>query len=220
MSCHTLTVELAAKTLTASGITPQELLQSLKQKGISLSNPNKVVLTKDLQSKRDRMYRHIQTLFQIQKLSEQNLHILRNMVLMPDKGISKVLFHYWQGKNDFNSVNELVENGWIQEDTACNQIALHPFLQEVLLKETMPSIISCADILMGIFNNCICYGTEVPYYNELLNTIESIYKNIQMDDIPSAILFMDTTMSYLAKYERTEAIKRVLDLLSGLEGFG
>lgn len=218
--CHTLTVELAAKTLTASGITVQELLQSLKQEGISLSNPNKVVLTKDLQSKRERMFRHIQILFQIQRLSEKNLHILRNMVLMPDKGISKVLFHYWQGKNDFNTVYELVEYGWIQEDIVCNQIALHPFLQEVLLKETIPSIISCADILMGIFNNCICYGMEVPYYNELLNTIESIYKNIQIDDIPSAILFMDTTMSYLAKYERTEAIRRVLDLFSGLEGFG
>lgn len=100
---------------------------------------------------------------------------------MPGKGISKVLFHTWQGKQDWNTTNDLVEYGWIQEDTIHNQISLHPYLHELLKTETVPAITSCANLLKGIFENCIVYGMDVPYYNALLNTIENIYRNIKLD---------------------------------------
>lgn len=217
---HTLTVELAAKTLTASSMEAWDFLQALRTEGLSLTNPNKVVLTKDNVSHKQRLYQHIQTLFQIQRLSPDALDTLRNMVLMPKKGISKVLFHTWQGKRDWNTTNDLVEYGWIQEDTVHNQILLHPYLHEVLLTETVPSITKCADLLKEIFENCIVYGMDVPYYNALLNTIESIYRNIKLDDTESATLFMDTTLSYLAKYGRMEAIKIVLNLMKNMPNYG
>lgn len=216
---HTLTVELAAKTLTASGMEARDFLQTLRTEGLSLTNPNKVVLTKDNMSHKQRLYQHIQTLFQIQGLSPDALGTLRNMVLMPKKGISKVLFHTWQGKQDWNTTNDLVEYGWIQEDTAHNQILLHPYLHEVLLTETVPSISKCANLLKGIFENCIMYGMDVPYYNALLNTIESIYHNIKLDDSQSAAMFMDTTMAYLAKYGRMEAVKTVLNLMKNMPDY-
>ncbi len=216
---HTLTVELAAKTLTASGMEAKDFLHALRTEGLSLANPNKVVLTKDNVSHKQRLYQHIQTLFQIQKLSSDALDTLRNMVLMPKKGISKVLFHTWQGKPDWNTTNDLVEYGWIQEDTVHNQILLHPYLHEVLLTETVPSITKCADLLKGIFENCIVYGMDVPYHNALLNTIESIYRNIKLDDAESATLFMDTTLAYLAKYGRMEAIKIVLNLMKNMQDY-
>lgn len=152
---HTLTVELSAKTLRASGMDTQNFLQALKTEGLSISNPNKVVLTKDDFSQKQRLYQHIQTLFQIQGLSPDALDTLRNIVLMPQNGVSKVLFHTWQGKMDWNTTNDLVEYGWIQEDTVHNQIMLHPYLHEVLLVETAPSITQCGSLLKGIFENCV-----------------------------------------------------------------
>ncbi len=217
---HTLTVELAAKTLTASGMEARDFLQAIRTEGLNLKNPNKVVLTKDNVSHKQRLYQHIQTLFQIQGLSPDALDTLRNMVLMPKRGISKVLFHAWQGKQDWNSTNDLVEYGWIQEDTVHNQILLHPYLHEVLLTETVPSITKCANLLKGIFENCILYGMDVPYYNALLNTIESIYRNIKLDDAESATIFMDTTMAYLAKYGRLEAIAMILNLMRNMPEYG
>lgn len=217
---HTLTVELAAKTLTASGMEASDFLQALRTEGLSLSNPNKVILTKDNVSHKQRLYQHIQTLFQIQGLSPDALDTLRNMVLMPGKGISKVLFHTWQGKQDWNTTNDLVEYGWIQEDTVHNQISLHPFLHELLKTETAPAITSCANLLKGIFENCIVYGMDVPYYNALLNTIKSIYRNIKLDDAESAAMFMDTTLAYLAKYGRIDAVAMVLKLMRNMPDYG
>ncbi|MDO4341107.1 MAG: tetratricopeptide repeat protein, partial [Eubacteriales bacterium] len=99
-------------------------------------------------------------------------------------------------------------------------IMLHPYLHEVLLVETAPSITKCGSLLKGIFENCILYGIDVPYYNELLNTIESIYQNIKLDDTVSATLFMDTTMAYLAKYGRMESVEQVLKLMMSMPDYG
>lgn len=216
---HTLTIELAAKTLVVSCMEPAQLLKALQTEGLYLSNPNKVIITKDFTSRKRQLYQHIRLLFQLQGLPDADIHILRNMTLMPPNGISKELFHFWQGIYDFNCTNDLVEYGWIQEDSARNQLMLHPFLAEVLIFETVPSISNCADILKGIFENCILYGLDVPYYNELLNTIESIYRHIRMDDVISASLFMDTTMSYLCKYGRMEAVEHILTIFQSLSGF-
>lgn len=217
---HTLTVELSAKTLKASGMNTKDFLQALQAEGLRISNPNKVVLTKDNLSQKQRLYQHIQTLFQIQKLAPDALDTLRNMVLMPQNGVSKILFHTWQGKSDWNTTNDLVEYGWIQEDTVHNQILLHPYLHEVLLVETTPSITKCGYLLKGIFENCTLYGIDVPYYNELLNTIESIFHNIKLDDPVSAALFMDTAMAYLAKYGRMESVEQVLKLMMNMPDYG
>lgn len=217
---HTLTVELSAKTLKASSMSPKEFLQVLRTEGLSISNPNKVILTKDNLSQKKKLYQHIQTLFQIQKLSLDALDTLRNMVLMPQNGISKILFHTWQGKSDWNVTNDLIEYGWIQEDTVHNQIMLHPYLYEVLLLETVPSITKCGNLLKGIFENCVLYGMDVPYYNELLNTIENICRNIKLDDTVSATLFMDAAMAYLEKYGRMEAVEWVLHLMMDMPEYG
>lgn len=90
---HTLTVEVAAKTMSVSCLEPEKLLSVLQKEGIKLSNPNKVSVTKDSRIQKDRLYGHVQTLFQLQRLSEWDKEILRYMAPMPELGISKRVFH-------------------------------------------------------------------------------------------------------------------------------
>lgn len=210
---HTLTVEIAAKTLTASGMEPQELLSALRREGVVLSNPNKVKVKKDSRTKKERLYGHLQTLFRLQELSRVNRDILMNMVLTPDKGLEKGLFHHWMRLEDFNHVNELVEFGWIQEDTERCRIGLHPFLREVIAGFEKPSIRKCGTFLSGIFLNCISYGVDMSYYHDVLNTIEMIFRYIEIDDTSSAYLFMDSALSYMEKYRCVDAMKRILDIM-------
>lgn len=210
---HTLTVELSAKTMTASGMDIKTLLTELRKDGISLSNPNKVSITKDFHTKKDRLFQHIQTLFQLQSLADTHLNILENMTLMPNMGIQKILFHNWLETADYNATNELIEYGWIKQNNEHNYIGLHPFLHEVILTVLQPSVTSCAILLKNIYANCICYGLDVPHYYDLLRTIESIFEAIEIDDSVSACLFMDSTMAYLGKYKGIEAIKKILHIM-------
>lgn len=210
---HTLTVEMAAKTLTASGITIRELLSALRREGVALSNPNKVKVTKDSRTKKERLYGHLQTLFRLQELDWLHREILMNMALMSEKGIEKGLFHHWMEWDDFNDVNELVEYGWIQEDTQRCRISMHPFLREVVADSLKPSISKCGILLKGIFQNCFAYGLDLDYYRDVLNTLEMIFRYIEIDDTVSTALFMDSTLAYLEKYKRVDTMERILDIM-------
>ena len=211
--CHTLTVEMAAKTLMVSGISPEELLSALRKEGIALSNPGKVKVTKDAKTKSDRLYGHIQTLFALQRLSTNNIHALRHMALVPQSGISKGRFHTWSAIHDVNIINELIEYGWVQHDSENNRVSLHPFLHEVIRDFTKPTLLNCSKFLQGIYYHCFCYGEDIPFYHEVLNTIESIFQNIEMDDMKSAYLFFDKCIGYLGKYNRFDTMDRLLELM-------
>lgn len=209
---HTLTVEMAAKTMSVSCLEPEELLSALQKEGIKLSNPNKVSVTKDSRTKKDRLYGHIQTLFQLQRLSERDKEILRYMVLMPEQGISKRVFHGWMETNDYNSMNHLVEYGWVQQNEG-GYISLHPFLHEVIRDYTKPAFSNCERILGGVLEDCLNYGIDLPYYRDVLNTIESIFSNIAIDDVENAVIFMGNAMDYLEKYGKVDGIRRILDIM-------
>lgn len=211
--CHTLTVEMSAKTLTVSDITPEELLTALRKEGLALSNPSKVKVTKDACTKSERLHGHIQTLFVLQRLSANRIDTLRHMALVPESGISKRRFHEWTVTGDVNITNELIEYGWIQQDSENNFVSLHPFLHEVIRDFTKPTIMKCSHFLHGIYHQCFCYGEDIPFYHEVLNTIESIFKNIGMDDMESAYLFFDKSIAYLGKYYRFDAMDKLLELM-------
>ena len=46
-----------------------------------------------------------------------------------------------------------------------------------------------------------------------MNTIESIFDNIELDDLLSAYLFFDTTIAYLGKYNRFDTMEKLLVLM-------
>ena len=208
---HTLAVEMAAKTLAASDMEPENLLTALREEGLFLSNPNKIKVVKDDEMKRERLYRHIQTLFKLQKLSEEKRYILMHMVLVSERGIAKRLFHEWLQTDDFNTTNDLIDYGWIQQDSENNQISLHPFLCEVLKDFTKPSIQKCEQFLFSIFCVCAAYGTDMDYYQDVLNTIETIFKNIEVDNTLLAFALFDKIIPYFGKYQKFDKMEWALD---------
>lgn len=178
-----------------------------------MSNPNKISVTKDSKTVRERLYCHIQTLFELQALNSEYMDILRYMTIMPEQGIPQTVFYGWLQTEDYNWMEELIELGWVKRNEENRSIFLHPMIHEVIRAYRMPSITNCAPILKGIFLDCLCYGVDLPYYRDVLNTIESVYDNIEIDDVQSSYLFMQSTMDYLDKYGEIEGITRILDIM-------
>ncbi len=210
---HTLAVEMASKTMTASNLLPEELLSALRLEGIQLSNPNKIKVTKDCRTKKDRLYGHIQTLFQLQQLSDNHQYTLRHMLLMPEKGIPKGLFQHWMGTNDYNNVNELIEYGWIREDIEMNYIFMHPFLHEVISTFFVLTFGNCSKIIQSVFLECFAYERDIVYYQDVINTIESICANFNFDDSEDSYLFMGSAMAFLDKYGCFDVIEKILTIM-------
>lgn len=211
---HTLTVEMAAKTLTAADLTPESLLSALQKEGIALSNPNKIKVTKDAQIRKERLYSHIQTLFHLHNLSSKYHYILRQFLLMPNQGIQKSLFYRWMNLDDLNDINELIEYGWMKEDRQLNYISIHPILHEVLIHELKPDIDNCKNILESIQTECIYYVKDVEYYPAIIDSLEKIFDYVDFNDSYDAFIFMERAMAFLDKYEKNTLIEKVLDIMS------
>lgn len=112
------------------------------------------VSPKDGKSRKATYYDHIHTLFSLYQLSEAETDIMRNLALSPLAGVQNRLFANWLKLRDMNTVNALIEKGFIKAMEG-RMIALHPMMQEVTMEETKPSV---HDEEKGTFGRCSCTG--------------------------------------------------------------
>ena len=143
---HTMTVELLAKQMMAGRVTPEKMLTKLQEGGISESGKEKVRSGKDGTLSAQSTYAHIQTLFDISELDEDEKYILANLSLIPHTGISTELFHDWCELEDYECINRLVVEGWVRLDEEQDCISLHPALAEVFADTQL--LEKCSKILM------------------------------------------------------------------------
>lgn len=205
---HTLTVEMAAKTMKAADLEAEELLAALQNDHLYLSSPNKVRVQKDARIKTATPKDHLARLFQLQQLSDQNQATLQHLRLMPESGIPKRLFRKWMEMKDLNAINTLIDYGWIQEDVNTNCISIHPFLHEVLGIFDMPSIKKCQTFITSLGE---AYKEDGNEYLDLLGISRSIFKTLEIDDMALGFDFFEQILSYLEKHMYYRAMSEVLD---------
>ena len=213
LKCHTLTVCLAAKTMQASGISSEELLNELMQSGIR-NNTNEVELFKDDEFDYSSMIGHLQKLMSLSKLTDKQIDILRNLCLMPSSGVPKDAFRKWLELDNLNTVNELIRYGIITEDTANNLISLHQMIMEVSLVDTMPTVSSCEKLLNHLHFICLARGLDVVRPVMITDTLTSINNRIIIDDNDYYLSFLQDIFPYFEKYGLTDVLP---DLISRME---
>ena len=206
---HTLAVELAARLLETGLLEPSDLLKKLKEEKASLDAADKICIAKDGQSRKATYYDHIHTLFSLYQLAGNEQALMRNMAFVPAAGISVRVFAKWLKLRDANTVNDLVEKGFIQA-RAGRTIALHPMIQEVTVTETRPSVQNCYALISGLQEICLRHGEEVPYYKQLFRTIENIVALIEKDDMEAYLRFLEDTFPYMQKYGYESGMELIL----------
>ena len=173
------------------------------------------VSPKDGKSRKATYYDHIHTLFSLYQLSEAETDILRNLALSPLAGVQNRLFANWLKLRDMNTVNDLIEKGFIKAMEG-RMIALHPMMQEVTMEETKPSVQGCRILLDSLQQICLRHGEEVSYYKQLFQTIESIIIQIENDDMLVYLRFLEDVFPYMENYHYYPGMELVLDTLSAL----
>lgn len=161
---HTMTVELLAKQMMVGRVKPEKMLEKLKEGGISDSGKEKVRTAKDgklvIQSTSD----HIQALFDLSELDEDEKYVLANLSLIPHTGISAELFCEWCEIEGFDTINNLTMEGWARYDKEKDYISLHPVV---------------ADVFGGKLRLCSCYSVLFTHFERYINRKNgNYYENV------------------------------------------
>ena len=212
---HTLAVEMSARLLESGIMEPLLLLKKLKEEKAALDATDTIGISKDGKSRKATYYDHIHTLFSLYQLSEEETDVMRNLALAPLSGIQNRLFANWLKLRDMNTVNDLIEKGFIKAMEG-RMIALHPMMQEVTMEETKPSVQKCRTLLDSLQHICLRHGEEVPYFKQLFQTIESVIAQIENDDMLAYLRFLEDVFPYMENYRYYQGMELVIDTLSVL----
>lgn len=212
---HTFVVELVARLLERGILEPEELLCKLKKEKVALKNTDRIDIIKDGKVKKETYYGHIHMLFSLCGLSIEEQEVMCNMAVIPASGISARRFAKWMGLSDMNSVNHLIEMGFINSETGYS-ISLHPMIQEITVVDIKPSISKCKKLCDSIQEICLYHGRKIPYYKVLFQTVENIISLKLKDDILYYIRFLEDVFAYMDGYQYESGLQSILKELTNI----
>lgn len=213
-SCHTLTVCLAALTLDASGLSPEELLYKLNKDGISTDLNEEVELYKDQTFSNGDMMDHLHKLMRLNTLNDDQLDILRNLCILPLGGVPKSLFKNWMELKTLNDVNYLIRYGFVTYDEEESRIMLHPLLQELISAELLPCVSDCMTLLDNLHAICLFHGIEVRKPEIVIQSLISASEQIIVDMPEYYLIFLQDMFPYLGKYLATNHLAELTERIS------
>jgi hypothetical protein len=198
--------------MSASGISPSDLLDELKSCGTDIVSGEDVELYKDGEFSEGLMIEYLKKLLRITNLTEEHQYILCNLSLMPASGIWKNPFGKWLRLASLSDINRLIKYGFINENIECRTISLHPLIQEISEKETLPSISGCKNLFESLHTILLAHGIDVGRPNTLLLVLDHIINHIAVDDAASYLLFLQDLFPMPQGLNRHPEISRELGL--------
>ncbi len=212
---HTLSVELSARLLSRGMFEPSELLNRLQATKSVLRSDDEINLFKDGESRKATYYEHIHALISLLVLTDESMSIMRNMAFVPTEGINPKLFAKLLNLDNLNTVNDLIEYGFIQMNDF-RKINLHPLIKEVAIDDTKPSVLSCRTIIENIRGLCLYHGRDLPFHSTLFRLTESIIDVAEIDDVSTYKLFLKDVFAYMEKYNYRVGMEFIISELERL----
>lgn len=214
---HTLSVELAARLLQTGILEPNDILAKLSESTAAPKANDKITINKDGHTKKATFHAHIQTLFTLFTLNENMQSVMRSAAFLPTAGIRARFFAKMLGLDTMDTINDLIEIGFIQ-NLETDKITLHPLVQEIVISDLAPDTDNCRPLLDSIHRICIQHGVDIPYYPALFGIVENIADKIKASDKSDYLLFVEDCFSYMEKYRYASGMNKLLfamtDLLS------
>lgn len=212
---HTYAVELAARLLANGMLKPKALLKKLQEEKTAMDAEDKIGSIKDGRNKKATYYDHIHTLFSLYRLSGGEQEIMRCLVFIPFKGVSARRFGSWLKLRNLNTVNDLIEMGFVQPGNE-RYVSLHPMIREIALEELKPSVQNCRTMLGSLQELSLLHGIELPGYRQIFQAAENIITMIRKDDIPAYLLFLENVFEFMEKYRYESGMEAVIQELEVL----
>ena len=212
---HTFAVELAARLLANGLLNPKALLTKLQKEKAALDAEDKIGTTKDGKNRKATYYDHIHSLFSLYKLASAEQEILRSLTLIPANGISSRRFAAWMKQQSMNTINDLMEMGFIHPKNN-REILLHPMIREVAVEELKPSVRNCSVLLDSLQEISLMHGLDFMNNKQVFHTVESIIATIRKDDTAKYLLFLENVFQYMDKYRYEAGMQAIIEEMTAI----
>jgi tetratricopeptide (TPR) repeat protein len=147
--CHTLTVELLARTAGKEKLRVGELVKLLEKKGFNLDKVMPVgTFWHDEKAQKD-FFRHLQTVFDLSRLTKEEQHAAANLSVLPSVYIPAEDVCAWIGLETKQEINGLIDQGWLKQDAGFS-LYMHPVVREVVRQETRPDVTTCEKLIVSL----------------------------------------------------------------------
>ncbi len=213
---HTFVVELAARLLQSGISEPSEVLKKLSECNVAPDSDDNIKITKDGKSAKGTFYFHIRTLFSLYLLNAEMRTVMRCMTFAPTHGIRGRLLAKWANLPSMNSINDLVELGFIQE-LELESISLHPIVQEITLADLKPSILNCHDLIASICSLCTLHGADLPFSKTMFTVVENVMTRAIKDNTALYVLLLKNTFEAMEKERYLSGMQNIIRELESLQ---
>lgn len=200
---HTLAIELIAKQMDSSDISPQEMLKRLTGGGFRKSGKEPIVrIDGDNYNAND----HIRHLFDVSGLSDNQIYILANLSLIPVSGVSTKQFKDLCKLEDNIGINSLVQSGWARKDAQSRFVSLHPVIADIALEKVVEKPCLCEAMLKTIIEiiQKDDFGKTNAQARSILASLAMfICKRLYVFDMPQEFIidFIEATVSTFYLYD-------------------
>lgn len=149
---HTLLIELIAKTMSASDLTPDEMIDILHS--ATDNEIDSVEILKDDHYQQEKLNNFISKLFDTSDLSEAQKNILMNLSIASVTGIKRKLFRVFT-KCNLSDINRLIDQSWIIKNHSGSgpssaKIHLHPVIRSAVISNTDPTLKKCISYVQNV----------------------------------------------------------------------
>jgi tetratricopeptide (TPR) repeat protein len=161
--CHTLTVELLARTASKEKLPVTELVELLEKNGFNLDKViGEPVGTFWHDEKAQKLFfQHLQTVFDLSELNKEEMHVLANLSVLPSVYIPTKEIWTWIGLATKKEINGLIDKGWLKQDKGFS-IYMHPVVREVVRQETRPDVKTCENLIASLTDKLHIEPRENP----------------------------------------------------------
>lgn len=163
--CHTLALELLAKTCKTSRRTIGEFYEELQKSGFNLEGIKEEVMRENGKESK-RFIEHMTKLFSLAAIEKGSLeeHILKNLCTIPLDRFDIATLRDWLGLSSYNELESLNDKGWIRISEDGETVTVHNVVAEVLAIELQPVLADCESLLASLLESTYYEQTDVHIY--------------------------------------------------------
>ncbi|MDR2698280.1 MAG: tetratricopeptide repeat protein [Candidatus Methanoplasma sp.] len=158
---HTMTIVLVANLLREDILlTPKDVLNNLKKHSIK-EIAGEVDITKDGKRRYDKIYKHIEGLFEMSTLTEDEKYVLMNLSVMQFPTDAHLFIEMLESKDDSETrdrynglISKLIKRGWIRRtdlEDGKKLLTMHTLISYVVEDTTKPDAEKCAVMVENVF---------------------------------------------------------------------